>query len=118
VENIGHQLIASGRSFASYCENLPYDGYSGCATGTYVKKHNAAVYWQGTGVNQIPSTTNLTFNAFPDSTSYAWLPTLSFVIPDKINDMHDGTVEIGDAWLQNNLGSYVEWAQTNNSLFI
>jgi hypothetical protein len=32
--------------------------------------------------------------------------------------MHDGTIQQGDTWLQQHLDAYVQWAKTNNSLFI
>jgi hypothetical protein len=118
AENLGSQLISAGKTFATYCEDLPYEGYSGCAMGNYVKKHNASVNWQGTDVNQIPPECNQQFDAFAGLSDYNLLPTVSFVIPNKINDMHGGTIEDGDIWLQNNLGDYIEWAKTNNSLFI
>jgi acid phosphatase len=46
------------------------------------------------------------------------LPTVSFVIPNHHNDMHDGSVREGDAWLRAHLGAYAEWAKTHNSLLI
>lgn len=56
------------------------------------------------------------FKSFP--TNFSELPHVSFVIPNVDNDMHDGTVAQGDAWLKANLGAYAEWAKTNNSLLI
>ena len=32
--------------------------------------------------------------------------------------MHDGTIQEGDAWLKNNLSTYVNWAMNNNSVLI
>jgi len=46
------------------------------------------------------------------------LPTVAFVIPNLLDDMHDGTIQQGDSWLQTNLAAYVTWAQSNNSLLI
>lgn len=46
------------------------------------------------------------------------LPTVSFVVPNQLNDMHDGTIEEGDAWLRQHLGPYVEWCKEHNSLLI
>jgi hypothetical protein len=46
------------------------------------------------------------------------LPTVSFVIPNLNNDMHDGTVAQADAWLRRHLDRYVRWARTHNSLLI
>ena len=53
---------------------------------------------------------------FPDD--FTQLPTVSFVIPNLDNDMHDGSVRDGDAWLKIHLGGYAEWAKTHNSLLI
>jgi len=40
------------------------------------------------------------------------------VIPNLNDDMHDGTIQQGDTWLQQHLDTYVQWAVTHNSLFI
>jgi len=59
---------------------------------------------------------------FPDSTNYASLPTISYVIPNMTNDMHDGSyptnITIGDTWFHNHLNSLLPWALNNNTLFI
>jgi hypothetical protein len=49
---------------------------------------------------------------------FSKLPTVSFVIPNEQNDMHDGSVTQGDAWLRQHLGRYAEWCMSHNSLFI
>src|SRR6266487_1513906 len=114
--NLGRQLINAGKSYATYTESLPKVGYNGDAYGYYVRKHNPAANWMGTGTRQIPSTTNKPFTAFP--TDYTKLPTVSIVVPNLINDMHDGSIGKGDTWLKNHLNNYVKWAKTHNSLFI
>jgi hypothetical protein len=44
------------------------------------------------------------------------------VIPNQLNDMHNGKdperIERGDHWLRTNLEAYVQWADTHNSLLI
>src|SRR5205809_123210 len=40
--NIANQLITAGKSFKQYSEAIPSDGYTGCSSGTYRRKHNAA----------------------------------------------------------------------------
>jgi phosphatidylinositol-3-phosphatase len=88
--NLGRQFIDSGYSFATYSEGLPEVGYNGDSMGLYVRRHNPATNWMGTSTNQIPPTTNQPFTAFPSD--YTQLPTVSFVIPDLNNDMHNGTI--------------------------
>jgi hypothetical protein len=114
--NLGSQLIAKGKSFATYSQSLPEVGYNGNKRGAYVHKHNPAANWIGTGKHQIPATTNQPFSAFPSD--YTKLPTVSFVIPNLNCDMHDGSISRADNWLENNLRKYIKWARTNNSLFI
>ena len=54
------------------------------------------------------------FSTFPTSDNFASLPSVSFVVPDQNNDMHDGTIQQGDTWLQTNIDSYAslqaDWA--------
>jgi hypothetical protein len=122
TQNLGAQLRAAGRTFVGYSEGLPSVGFTGDSSGGtdgYQRKHNPWVNWQQTSAGQpntMPTTVNQPFTAFP--TDYSTLPTVSFVVPTQLNDMHNGTVTQGDTWLQNNLDGYVQWAKTHNSLFI
>ncbi|MDP4239392.1 MAG: alkaline phosphatase family protein [Bacteroidota bacterium] len=119
--NIGKQLINSGKTFTTYSEDLPGVGYNGETSGYYARKHSPASNWIGTGTNQIPPTTNQSFAAFPSS-NFKSLPTVCFIMPNLLNDMHDGAdpakITRGDQWISNNMNSYVQWAKANNSLFI
>ena len=100
--NLGAELLAAGQSFAGYSEGLPFVGYTGNNAGGasgYYRKHNPWVNWQQIGggpypPNNLPPTTNQPFSAFP--TDYTQLPSISFVVPTQLNDMHDGTVSQGD----------------------
>jgi len=114
--NLGRQLIDAGLSYSTFSQGLPYTGYNSDTYGAYVRRHNAAANWMGTGTNQIPITTNQPFTAFPSD--FTKLPTVSFVIPNLNRDMHDGTILEGDNWLRINLNKYIQWAKTHNSLFI
>ncbi|MEO6500463.1 MAG: alkaline phosphatase family protein [Jatrophihabitantaceae bacterium] len=109
--NLGSELIANSSTFKGYAESMPYDGYTGCSSGAYARKHNPWVNW-----TNIPATSNLTLDAFP--TDYNELPTVSMVVPNLDNDMHDGTVAEGDAWLRDHFDSYAQWAKTHNSLLV
>jgi hypothetical protein len=111
--NQGAQLIAAGDTFAGYSEGLPSAGSTACTSGSYARKHNPWVNF-----TNVPSTDNLPFTSFPGSGSFASLPTVSWVVPNLVNDMHDGTIAQGDSWLQTNLGAYAQWAKANNSLLI
>jgi acid phosphatase len=109
-ENLASELIAHGLSFASYSESIPQAGYEGCMYGAYRRKHNPAANWKELAAFNLP------FGAFPHD--FAKLPTVSLVIPDQLNDMHDGSIAQGDAWLEQNIESYAQWAKKHNSLLV
>jgi PKD repeat protein len=113
ANNLGNQLITAGFTFAGYSETMPSNGYTGCTSGTsgYARKHNP---WSD--FTDLAASTNLMYTSFP--TDFTTLPTLSFVIPNLCDDMHDCSLTTGDTWLKNNLDAYVTWAKTHNSLLI
>jgi phosphatidylinositol-3-phosphatase len=109
--NLGAQLLGAGLSFAGYSEAMPSNGYTGCSSGTYRRKHNSWVDF-----STVPAASNLTYANFPSD--YATLPTVSFVTPDMCHDMHDCSIATGDTWLRTHLDGYAQWAKTHNSLLI
>jgi phospholipase C len=113
AESMGGELIAAGMTLVGYGESLPAPGSTVCTSGEYARKHNPYVDFTDT-----PPTDNLPFTSFPTSANYGTLPTVSWVIPNLLDDMHDGTIQEGDTWLKTNLSAYATWAQANNSLLI
>jgi hypothetical protein len=111
VPSLGSQLIAAGFTFTGYSEDLPYAGYRGCTDGRYAAKHNPWVNF-----DTVPDSANQPYSAVP--TDYTQLPTVSFVIPDLCNDMHDCGTAAGDSWASANIEPYLQWAQTHNSLLL
>jgi phospholipase C len=111
--NEAAQLIAAGHTFTGYSEGLPAAGSTKCTAGPYARKHSPWVNF-----SNVPANDNQPFSAFPSPADYASLPTVSWVIPNLDNDMHDGTVAQGDTWLKNNSDSYAQWAKTHHSLLI
>ena len=116
TDNLGAGLLKNNYTFVGYSEDLPSVGSDVTSSGAYERKHNPWVNWQDASTNGIPSSLNVPLTDFP--TDYDSLPTVSFVIPNQNNDMHDGSISAGDTWLQNNLDGYIQWAKTHNSLFI
>jgi acid phosphatase len=109
--NLGSALLAAGYSFGGYSEDLPATGSPVCSAGKYARKH---VPW--TNFRNVPAANSLPSDAFNARSDYATLPTVSFVIPNLDNDMHDGSIAQGDAWLAANMSRYANWAAANNSL--
>jgi phosphatidylinositol-3-phosphatase len=111
--NLASELLAAGRTFTGFAEDLPAVGSTVCTSGKYERAHAPWVNF-----SNVPGSDSVPFSAFPASSNFGSLPTLSFVIPNLDNDMHNGTVAQGDNWLQQHLSSYAEWAKANNSLLI
>ena len=109
-DNLAGALLKKGAGFAIYSESMPQAGFTGCSYGAYMRKHNPLANWKELAALNQP------FGAFPKD--YAQLPAVAFVVPDQNNDMHDGSVAQGDAWLANNIELYAQWAMTHNSLLI
>lgn len=113
TDNLATALLGKGLRFASYAESLPALGDLSCMSGAYQRKHNPITNWQCT---RSPAEMNLRFSDFPQE--FSKLPTVSFVIPDQNNDMHDGSFTAADEWLKTHIDPYVEWAFKHNSLLI
>jgi acid phosphatase len=109
--NLGRQLLDAGQTFTGYSEDLPTVGYLGCSHAGYAAKHNPWVDF-----DNVPANANQPYSAFP--TDYAKLPTLSFVVPNLCNDMHDCGTAAGDRWAKTNLDGYVRWAVQHDSLLV
>jgi phosphatidylinositol-3-phosphatase len=111
--NLGSELLAAGYTFIGFAEDLPAVGSTVCSAGKYTRKH---VPWAN--FSNVPPTHSVPFSAFPAPGNYASLPTVSFVIPNNDDNMHDGSIAQGDAWLNRQLSGYANWAVANNSLLI
>ena len=110
-------------SFTGYAEDLPADHATCVTPKIYGRKHCP---WL-----DFTTSVSLTkdFQKFPTTPEgFKHLPTVSFVIPNLVHDMHnlpDGKfvptsalVHNGDTWLKAHLKAYADWALKNNSLLI
>lgn len=76
--------------------------------GNYAVRHNPPTYYTtltGCATNDVPYAdlaTDLGNNA---------LPAFSFITPNLINDMHNGTLADGDTWLSQNLPTILDSAE-------
>jgi hypothetical protein len=106
--NLGVALLASGATFTGYSESMPADGYRGCWTNVYGRKHNPWVDFKN-----VPSSSNRVWHDVPGSR-----PTVSFIIPNMCNDMHDCSTRTGDAWLKAHLPAILHSGARNDGLLI
>ncbi|MGV8880332.1 MAG: alkaline phosphatase family protein [Sphingobacteriaceae bacterium] len=127
TKNLGLALLKAGYTFTGFSETLPQAGFTGCSYheipgNDYARKHAPWVNWQGNRKNNLPASSHQPLTNFP--TDLSQLPTLSFVIPNEENDMHNpiggDAVSIlrADEWFKKHLSAYVDWSETHNSLLI
>lgn len=111
--NLADSLAAKQVSFAIYSENMPAVGFTGCGSEDklYRRKHNPVPDF-----TTVPADDNRPFSDFPSD--YSKLPAVSFVVPNMMDDMHDGTPAQADAWLKDKLDGYRQWAMQHHSLLI
>ncbi len=106
--NVGAELLAANKTFDGYSESMPQNGYTGCTTSKYARKHNPWVNF-----TNVPSSSNLVYNGFPSSP-----PTLSIIVPNLCDDMHDCSTGTGDNWLKANLPPILSYNAAHNGLLI
>jgi len=111
--NLQQSLAAKKVSFAIYSENMPSAGFTGCGSDDklYRRKHNPVPDFTA-----VPAEANRPFSDFPSD--YSKLPEVSFVVPNMMDDMHDGTPAQADAWLRTKLDAYAKWTMSHHSLLI
>ena len=110
-------IFGQGETWKAYQESMP----SNCArsnSGEYAVRHDPPPYYEklsGCASHDVPYAklvTDLAANA---------MPAFSFITPNLIHDMHDGTIAQGDAWLASHLPAILTSAAYragNTAIFI
>jgi phosphatidylinositol-3-phosphatase len=110
-DNLVRQLMTAGKTWKAYAESLPSVGYTGCDVYPYVKRHNPLSYFSDV-VNSSSEKLNLVpFTQFATDLKNGQLPNFSFIVPNVLNDAHDGTLTEADRWLQNNIAPLLASSQ-------
>ena len=104
TDNLAKQLTAAGKSWRVYVQGYPGNCYDGDAiaggvdgpgvAGQYVRKHNPAISFESVRLDAAQCANIQRLANFDPKVDF------SFVVPNMINDMHDGTTAQGDAFLQ------------------
>ena len=86
--------------------------------GEYAVRHNPPPYY--TSLSNC-STNDVPYSQLATDLANGTLPAFSFVTPNVIDDMHDGTIAQGDSWLAANVPTLLnspEYQSGNTVLFI
>jgi phospholipase C len=107
ADNIVRELLAAGKTWKSYAESLPSTGYAGGDVYPYKKGHNPFAYITDVLNSNAQMQNLVSFSQFNSDVSANQLPSLSFVVPNLLNDAHDGSLQTADQWLQNNIAPLI-----------
>ncbi|HSD33467.1 MAG TPA: alkaline phosphatase family protein [Gemmatimonadales bacterium] len=102
-DNIVRHLLAAGKTWKSYAEDLPSVGYTGQKSGGYARKHNPLSFFSDVVNDSAQLKRLVPFTQFASDLAGDTLPNYAFVVPNLCNDAHDCSLETADAWLQTNI---------------
>ena len=110
-------IFGQGETWKAYEETMP----SNCDksnSGNYAVRHNPPPYYtslKGCATKDVP------FTQLATDLAAGKLPAFSFITPNLIDDMHNGTVADGDNWLSANLPTILnspEYTSGSTAVFI
>lgn len=106
-DNVVRELIKAGKSWKAYIESLPSNGYLGGDSGNYLRHHNPFVYFSDVQNDSSQAANVVPFTQFATDLASNSLPQYCFIVPDVIDDAHNGTLAQADTWLQSNIALLV-----------
>jgi acid phosphatase len=117
-DTIVDELTKANKTWHSYAENLPSIGYVGGDSYPYLRHHNPFTYFKNViGTSQADNI--VPFSQFASDLASGSLPDFSFIVPNALNDAHDGTLATADQWLNSNIDPLVKnGAFQSNGLLI
>ena len=105
-DNVVRHLLSAGKTWKAYAESLPSAGYTGCDVYPYAKRHNPLAYFSDVA-NSSEKYNVVPFTAFSSDLANNRLPNFSFIVPNLLNDAHDGSLSTADAWLKNHIAPLI-----------
>src|ERR1700682_6273433 len=107
-DNVVRELIAAGKTWKSYAEDLPNVGYTGGDSGKYAVRHNPLAYITDVQNNSAQAKNLAPFTQFSADLPTANLPDYSFIVPNLCNDGHDCPLTTADNWLKTNIDPVIQ----------
>ncbi len=106
ADNLVREIVAAKKTWKSYAESLPSVGYLGGDVFPYAQHHNPFVFLEDAiapaQVNNI-----VPFTQFANDLASNRLPNFSYILPNQLNNAHDGTLAQADAWLQQHIAPLI-----------
>ncbi len=110
-DNIVRRLLAAGKTWKSYAEEIPSVGYTGGNVGQYVRRHNPLSYLSDVTDDPAQKQRLVPFTQFAADLAGDTLPNYSFLVPNLCHDAHDCSLDSADTWLRTNIKPLIESAR-------
>jgi hypothetical protein len=100
ARSLADTLTATGKTWKTYAEDLPYPGFTGGGAGRYAKKHDPFLYFRDVADSPRRRDRVVPFTRLARDLRRHRLPSFSLLIPNLCDDIHACPVATGDAWLK------------------
>jgi hypothetical protein len=111
ANNVVRILLAAGKTWKSYAEDLPLVGYTGDDSGRYAVRHNPLAYFSDVQGDAKQVQNLVPFTQLVADLNSANLPNYSFIVPNLCNDAHDCSLSFADTWLKKNIDPLINSPQ-------
>jgi phosphatidylinositol-3-phosphatase len=103
VDNLARRMLAAKVPFRIYAEGIKR-GYLGGNTGDYLIRHNPfALLSDIADHSTVADQVIWPFSQFATDLANGTLPEFSYIVPDVMDDAHNGTPQQADSWLESNV---------------
>ena len=102
-DNIVRQLVAAGKTWKSYAEDLPSIGYTGDGPTPYARRHNPLSYLSDVVNDSVQRQRLVPFSQLATDVANHTLPNYGFIVPNLCHDAHNCSLDSADQWLRTNV---------------
>jgi phosphatidylinositol-3-phosphatase len=111
VDNVVRELLAAGKTWKAYVEDIPSVGYVGGDRGKFATRHVPLPYLTDVQNSAAQRQNIVPFTQFAADLASNNLPNYSFVTPNLCNDAHDCPITTFDNWLMANIAPLLTSSQ-------
>ena len=98
--NIVRELVAAGKTWKSYAEDLPSVGYTGDGPKLYARRHNPVSYLSDVVNDSVQRQRLVPFSQLATDVADHTLPNYGFIVPNLCHDAHSCSLDSADQWLR------------------